>query len=61
MEQTNCRSQKRQNTSEEGTMKNKTRKANENHLSHDGKGNIFIWSRIESVKSNLSCEQKMKM
>jgi hypothetical protein len=40
MEQTNCRSQKRQ-SSIESTMKNKTRKANGIQLSQDGKGNIF--------------------
>ena len=62
MEQTNCRTQKRQTTVENTTMK-KTRKSNGNgnQLSQDGKGNICISSRIESVKSNLSCEQKMKM
>ena len=60
MEQTNCRSQKRQ-SSIESTMKNKTRKANDNQLCHDGKGNIFISFRIESVKSNLSSKQKMNM
>ena len=47
MEQTNCRSQKRQTTIEDMTMKNKTRKSNDNQLSHDGvKGNIFISFRI---------------
>ena len=61
MEQTDGRSQKRQSTIENTTMRNKTRKANENQLSHDGKGNIFISFRIESVKSNLSYKQKMKM
>ena len=45
--ETNSRSQKRQNTIENMTMKNKTRKSNENQLSHDGvKGNILITSRI---------------
>ena len=61
MEQTDGRSQKRQSTIENTTMRNKTRKANENQLSNDGKGNIFISFRIESVKSNLSYKQKMKM
>jgi hypothetical protein len=60
MEQTNCRSQKRQSTIE-GTMKNKTKKGNANQLCHDGKGNIFISFRIEYVKLNLSLKQKMKM
>ena len=44
MEQTNCRSQKRQ-SSIESTMKNKTKKTNENQFSYDGKGN-YLYHRI---------------
>ena len=46
----NPRSNKRQNTINDMTMKNKNRKSNDNQLSHDGvKGNIVISFKITCI------------